>query len=263
MTKPQKRRIYIVGGKDRNVPRWLSAAFDYEQFEQDSANTRTLEPSQTPHAVICLTSWIGHEHWYGARDLAERLGVPLINSPGGWSGAIKAASDVGAEWFIQDIERAKNSKTLDAQQVIEVEDFIDNAWRDAYEREYEARAHLEKRYAKTIQELERLRQEGEAAKRVIAEVRAAASKQRKALDAVQARNERVSEALASHINSLVGLFEASDLSHESMVAALNRVADVRTLAKEKLAVLRATMTVAESGPLAPVTPTASKVEADS
>ena len=246
--KPQRRRIYIVGGKGKNIPRWLSAAFDYEQFEQDNPKTRTLEPEQSPDAVVCLKSWIGHEHWYGARDLAKRLGVPMIEAAGGWSGALKAASDAGVEWFIQDIDRAKRSGDLSDDQVEEVEDFVDNAWREAYEREYEAREALEKRVGQDRRELDRLRRVGEAEKRVISEVRAAAARHRKALDEVQARNERVSEALASHINSLVGLFEATDLSHESLIATMNRISIARTSAKEKLSVLRASMLVAEGGP---------------
>lgn len=254
MSNPQKRRIYIVGGKGRNIPKWLSAAFDYEQFEQDESKTRTLEPSSPPDAVICLKSWCGHEHWYGARDLAERLDVPLINAAGGWSSALKAAGDVGAEWFIQDIERAKRSDSISEETSTEIEDFVDNAWREAYEREYAARLHLERRYRRDRLELERLRQEGEAAKRVIAEVRAAAARQRRALNEVQARNERVSEALATHMDSLMALFEATDHSHEALVSATNRVASARANAKERLALLRASMEVAEGGPVeSPVT----------
>lgn len=255
MSKPQKRRIYIVGGKGKNIPRWLSAAFDYEQFEQDESKTRTLEPSVKPDAVVCLKSWCGHEHWYGARDLAERLEIPLINSAGGWSGALKAAADVGAEWFIQDIEKAKISGETTEGQAEEIEDFIDNAWREAYEREYEARQALEKRLGQERRELEHLKKKDEAAKRVIAEIRAAASRQRKALDEVQARNDRVSQALASHISSLVGLFEATDMSQDALKAAINSIADAKASANEKLAVLRASMIVAEGGPITDPVPT--------
>lgn len=199
-----KKKIYIVGGKGKNVPPWISAAFNYEQFDQDHAKTRTLEPSNSPDAVVVLSSWVGHEHFYGARDLSERLGIPMILSPGGWSASLKSAADQGVEWFIKDIDRAKTSGDLSDSQVADVEDFIDNAWREAYNREWSAREGIERRYNKdrgkfehAQRELARLREKEEAAQRVIAEVRAAAAAQRKATESAQAASERRTKAIAA------------------------------------------------------------------
>jgi len=229
----QKRRIYIVGGKGKNVPRWLSAAFDHEQFAQDNTKTRTLEPEKTPDAVVVLSSWVGHEHFYGARDLAERLDIPMILSPGGWSASLKGAADLGVEWFIQDIERARTTGNLPEQEQEAVEEFIDNAWREAYQREWAAREALERRYSKdrtkfeqAQSELTRLKAKGAAAMRVIAEVRTAADRQREASAEIQARSERISEALAMHINSL-----KEQARVESLRAAM-------TIAEDGLATIR-------------------------
>ena len=275
---PRKRRLYIVGGKGKNIPAWLSEAFDYEQFDQDNAKTRTLEPTEAPDAVVCLKSWVGHEHWYGARDLAERLGVPFINSAGGWSGSIKAADDLGVEWFIQGIERAKSSDDVEVAE--KAEEFVDNAWRGAYEREYEARQALEKRYGRDRRkfeaaqaELEKLKEQGAAAQRVIVEIRAAAAAQRTALEKINAaseqraheiqeRSERVAKALSEHMASLMALFEASDISHEALLAATNKLNTARALADEKLAILKASLAVAEGGVPSDLEQTA-KASADS
>ena len=265
MAGQSKRKLFIVGGKSRNVPRWLSNAFDYEQLEQDHPKTRTLEPSKTPDAVIVLSSWVGHEHFYGARDLAERLGIPLILSPGGWTSSLKGAADLGVEWFIQDIERARSTGNLTEAQVEEVAEFIDNAWREAYNREWAARNALERRCSRLRKELEgsqtaltELKERGEAARRVVAEVRAAAAKQREALEKartaserraekIQARSERVSEAISHHMISLLRLFEVAEVSSDALHAASVSLGEARGLAKEKLATLKASLSIAEEG----------------
>jgi len=255
---PLKRRLFIVGGKGKNVPRWLSEAFDYEQFDQENAKTRTLEPSVPPDAIVCLKSWVGHEHWYGARDLSQRLSVPLINAPGGWSTSLKAAADLGVEWYVQAVERARRSDDLTEDEAEEAEEFIDNAWREAYEREYEARQALEKRLRKDrtkfeqVQlELERLKKRetasAAAAKRVLAEVRAAAAKQRAASAEIQERSERVSEALIQHISSLKELFDSAEAGHAAVLKASSRLGDTRRIAQAKTDALRAAMTIAEDG----------------
>jgi len=255
---PLKRRLFIVGGKGKNVPRWLSEAFDYEQFDQENAKTRTLEPSVPPDAIVCLKSWVGHEHWYGARDLSQRLSVPLINAPGGWSTSLKAAADLGVEWYVQAVERARRSDDLTEDEAEEAEEFIDNAWREAYEREYEARQALEKRLRKDrtkfeqVQlELERLKKRetasAAAAKRVLAEVRLAAARQRAASAEIQERSERVSEALIHHISSLKELFDSAEAGHAAVLKASSRLGDTRRIAQAKTDALRAAMTIAEDG----------------
>jgi len=250
----QKRQLYIVGGKGKNVPGWLSAAFDYEQFDQDHAKTRTLEPTKTPDAVVVLSSWIGHEHFYGARDLAERLKIPMILSPGGWSSSLKAAADLGVEWYIQDVERARSSGDLAEPEVETVEVFIDNAWREAYNREWSAREALERRYSRdrskfdqAQEELARLKVKGEAAQRVIAQIRAAAAAQRKVSAEIQARSERVAEALSSHIKSLKDLFDVAEAGHAAVLKASSRIGDIRRIAQARLDALNAAMTIAEDG----------------
>lgn len=184
-TKQKRHRIFVVGGKGRNIPPWISAAFDCEQFVQDQSKTRTLEPQEKPDAIVILSSWIGHEHFYGARDLAEQLDIPLIISPGGWSASLKSAAELGVEWFIADIEKSKTNSVLTKEQTTEVEEVVDNAWREAYTREWTAHKALSRRFLKlqtklenTLEELEKLRVKDAAAQRVIEEIRAAAAKQR-------------------------------------------------------------------------------------
>jgi hypothetical protein len=253
-----KRRIYIVGGKGRNVPPWISAAFDHEQFHQDLAKTRSLDPEKKPDAVVVLSSWVGHEHFYGARDLAERLDIPMILSPGGWSASLKSAADLGVEWFINDIENAKNNKELTASQSDATVEFIDNAWREAYNREWSAREALVKRYSKTKkaldhaeQELSLLKEKEAAANRVITEVRAAAAQQRAEMEKnnqeIQQRSERIANALAQHVNTMKELFSSLDGAHQLLAQTTSQVGDVRGTSKSTLDFLLASLEIAEEG----------------
>jgi len=271
-SKPRKHRLFIVGGKGRNVPPWLSAAFDYEQFEQDHAKTRTLEPSVRPDAVVVLSSWVGHEHFYGARDLAGRLSIPMILSPGGWSTSLKAAADLGIEWFIKDIERARTSGGLPTPTVEALDEFVDNAWREAYNREWAAREALTQRYAKERKRSERLEAEltklkvtEAAAQRVIAEIRAAAALQRAEMERhneeVQHRSARVADALAEHMNTMKELFESVDETHAMLVKTTSHVHGVRNDAQRKMDFLRAALKVAEEGTPSRIVATESPISA--
>lgn len=250
----KKKRIYIVGGKGKNVPPWVDAAFDWEQFEQDKSKTRTLEPDETPDAVVVLSSWVGHEHFYGARDLAERLDIPMILSPGGWSASLKAAAELGVEWFITEIDRSRGSDALDEAQVEELDEFIDNAWREAYNREWTAREALERRYSKDRKLLEQARKDladlkrrDQAAQRVIREIRSAAAAQRNALEEVERRSERVARALLGHIGSLQELLVAAEESHSAVLSSSTKLGSARRLARAKLDALQAALNIAEDG----------------
>lgn len=201
---PKRRRIYVVGGKGKNVPPWVTAAFDVEQFDQEHTRGREPNAANRPDAIVVLSSWVGHKHFYDGRDLAERLKIPLILSPGGWSASLKSAADLGAEWFIKDIENAKKSDSLDEKEVTDLSEFIDNAWREAYTREWAAKTALVKRHESVRLELELAKEalgvatsRQAAADRVIQEIRAAAAQQREALDIAQAETGRLAESIRS------------------------------------------------------------------
>jgi len=257
-TESQKRRIYIVGGKGKNVPPWIDAAFAWEQFEQDHSKTRTLDPANRPDAVVVLSSWVGHEHFYGARDLAERLDIPMILSPGGWSASLKAAAELGINWFISDIERSRSSGVLTESQVEDLDSFIDNAWREAYQREWAAREALAKRYTKdrsrlehVERELTRLEVKEAAAQRVIAEIRAAAKTQREEMERhnseIQDRSSRIADALSHHISTMKELFESVDDAHLMLIRTTSKVSGARSEAQAKMDFLRASLQIAEEG----------------
>lgn len=208
-TPAKKRRIYIVGGKGKNVPPWITAAFDVAQFDQEHTRGREPSASNRPDAIVVLTSWVGHKHFFDGRDLADKLKIPLILSPGGWSAAIKSAADLGAEWFIKDIEAAKHSAEITPEQAADLTDYIDNAWREAYNREWSARTALEKRHESVRKELDEKKlmlsaasTRQEAADRVIREIRAAAKESRD-------RSGRLSAALSSQIEALEALHSHS------------------------------------------------------
>lgn len=252
----KKRRIYIVGGKGKNVPPWVAAAFDVEQFDQEHTRGREPDAGNKPDAIVVLTSWVGHKHFYDGRDLAAKLKIPLILSPGGWSAALKSAADLGAEWFIKDIEAAKKSADLSEKEVSDLTDYIDNAWREAYTREWTARAALEKRHEQLREELERAKESlgaaitrQEAADRVIREIRAAASQQRVALgkaqaetgrlaEIIKAKNERLSSAISVQLGNIESLMDHTFQAHNMLFKMAQEISDLRSKFYEGMKELR-------------------------
>jgi hypothetical protein len=234
MAESVKHKLFIVGGKDRNVPPWIRAAFEVEQFDQDAGSRgRVPEPDAKPDLIVVMKSWIGHKHYYDARELAERLGVPFIEAAGGWSSALQAAAAAEIDWFLKAIEATKDNEEVKASGEI-VEEAVDNAWRQAYEAEWTKHTALEKRYAKDRKKFEeaqdRLRTvitREAAAQRVIAEVREAArvqrglldkatSEARKLADETRQRSERISSALANHLLGIETLIDRVS-THESVL----------------------------------------------
>lgn len=266
MADAKKHKLFVVGGKDRNVPPWVKAAFEIEQFDQDEGSRgRVPEPKTRPEAVVVLKSWIGHKHYFDARDLAERLSVPFIEAAGGWSSAVQEAAEQGLDWFLSAIEQTKDSEEVKAAKV-DVSEVLDNAWRQAYESEWAAKAALERRYGKDLKKFEEAQDKlrtitarEAAAERVIAEVREAARLQRENLERSKAevghlvedakrRSERMSTALASHMLGLQSLIERVMAGEKALLQGARLLTDVREGLHRNLAELNATLEKAEESP---------------
>jgi hypothetical protein len=256
MADAKKRKLFVVGGKDRNVPSWIKAAFEVEQFDQDEGSRgRVPEPKATPDVIVVMKSWIGHKHYYDAKALAERLEVPLIEAAGGWSAAVQGAAEQELDWFLSAIEKTKDSEEVKAEKV-DVVEVIDSAWRQAYDREWAARTALERRYGKDRARFEaaqeRLRSVAgreTAALRVIAEVREAARLQRENLDQAKEeirklsdetrrRSERTSALLTAHIAGARALIDNVSAGEE----ALRQMTFAMKATKEGLALNLAALT---------------------
>lgn len=239
-------KLFIVGGKDRNVPPWIKAAFCVEQFDQDAGSRgRVPEPSTTPDAIIVMKSWIGHKHYYDARELATRLGVPMIEAAGGWSAAVQAAAEADLDWFLKAIEKTKDSEEVKTSKEEPVEEVIDNAWRQAYESEWTKRTALEKRYAKDRKKFEEadarlgaVAGREAAAHRVIEEVRAAAKAQRERLEAAteevrrlaeenRQRSDRITLALANHLIGIERLIDRVSAGEQVLLQGAKLLADTK------------------------------------
>jgi len=266
MADAKKHKLFVVGGKDRNVPSWIKAAFEVEQFDQDEGSRgRVPEPKATPDVIVVMKSWIGHKHYYDARDLAERLSVPLIEAAGGWSAAVQGAAEQELDWFLSAIEKTKDSEEVKAEKV-DVVEVIDSAWRQAYDREWAARTALERRYGKDRHRFEdaqaKLRtitNREAAAERVIAEVREAARLQREHLDKSKAevgrlvedakeRSERISGALGAHILGLNTLLARAEAGEDALAKAARFLAALRTDVQQSLAELNIALEKAEGLP---------------
>lgn len=276
--EPKKRRIYVVGGKGKNIPPWVTAAFDVEQFDQE--HTRGREPSadQRPDAIVVLTSWVGHKHFYDGRELAAKLSIPLILSPGGWSASLKSAADLGAEWFIKDIESAKKSDSLSEKEVSDLSDFIDNAWREAYSREWAARSALEKRHEILRKQLEDAKSQlasaatsRESADRVLREIRAAAAQQREALEIAQAetgrmaeviraKSDRLSAALATQLDYLAAVNDQLSSAANSLQTSAHHLSGLNDLFNQGMKELRAAIAAASDEESAQLTGPSNSIE---
>jgi hypothetical protein len=266
MAETNKRKLFIVGGKDRNVPSWIRAAFDFEQFDQDEGSRgRVPEPSIRPDAVIVMKSWIGHKHYYDARALAERLGVPMIEAAGGWAAALQAAAEQDLDWFLKAIEQTKDNEDVKASGE-NVEEVVESAWRGAYDREWAAKIALERRYSKDRQRFEAAQEKlsavagrEAAAQRVITEVREAAKIQREALeksseevrklsDETRQRSERISTALAAHLLGIESLIDRTSTAEQVLLQAAKIMSEARTALLRDLGQLNKSLERVEAGP---------------
>jgi hypothetical protein len=266
MADTKKHKLFVVGGKDRNVPPWIRAAFEVEQFDQDEGSRgRVPEPKAKPEVIVVLKSWIGHKHYFDACDLAKRLSVPLIEAAGGWSSAVQGAAEQELDWFLTAIEQTKDSEEVKAEKV-DVGEVIDNAWRQAYDREWAARTALERRYGKDRQKFEaaqvRLRaitNREAAAERVITEVREAARLQRenlerskeevrKLVEETKQRSERISASLTAHILGLNSLLSRASAGEEALDKATRFLAALRIDVQQTLTELNSALEKTEGPP---------------
>lgn len=246
-----KRRIMVVGGVDKNIPNWIRSAFELEHFTSERGVSEALSSSTPFDAVIVLNAWVSHRHYYDARSFAESRNIPCLTSPGGWSKAVRLAAEIGLDWFIASIEQAKD-RTLNEDDKEEIEHVIDNAWREAYEREWAKNQVLERRLAKDRKACDKARtskikakRREEAADRVIAEVREAAKRQRKHLDEataevrrtaekVAAENAVLSDCLSEHFDELRSLLDRLGRGEQALVEAARMMEKSRTVLQQSV-----------------------------
>jgi hypothetical protein len=132
----QKRRLLVVGGKWKHVPKWANTAFVVDLYEKgmdDNCGGRGHLPEfERADAVVISADHLSHTFSTQAHKLARKWGVPAFVSSDGWSRAIDAAARCRCDWFVdaaqRTAEKAEDLKTVEA---------VDNAWRDVagYERE--------------------------------------------------------------------------------------------------------------------------------
>lgn len=244
-----KRRILVVGGMaKKNVPDWVLESFNIEHFESTSGKSWKPNSGRDPDAVVVLNAWVSHKHFFDAREIAEKLSVPFIVSPGGWSAAIQKASDQGIDWFADSIQETTSDESGES-------DVVNNAWQEAYSKEWEARKALERRYSRdkklfdsAKKSLKQAEEKGAAADRVITEVREAAKEQRARLAAateefnrrseeIRQRNNRLSECLSSHFDVMKRLLDRIAVGEEALSHAVTIMKETRGLLESNMAEL--------------------------
>jgi hypothetical protein len=227
-TKVQdKKNILIVGGvTSKHNPPWLNT-FNVEFYPQEEHFKRIVAPKNKPHLIICLKSWISHKQCRDFRNYADENSIEFIISDGGLSMAIQRAAEKGLTWFVRDIDKA--IKNMPEDQVKNIDETIERAWHQAYNRERDKALALEKRLKKdrsrledALAKLEASERRESAATRVIAEVREATKVHQQTSEQTRAEIRRVASELREKIDKLLSEHENSAKTHVEEIAELRK-----------------------------------------
>ena len=213
----RRRRVLVVGGKERNIPIWARTAFDIELVSQETGGGKkgkgkldSYTSGTKPDAIVVCTKFVSHNFAGQAHEMGADLDIPVLKARDGWSTAVSEAARIGTDWFVDAVQVAGSALTVQRpDEALEALDLVDNAWKALAQAE-KAQADLErekaeaaiKRMAKVQGKLEKVeglyeRLRSGAADRVMAEIKRRAAEMRK--DAGSALTEEVREAVTSVI----------------------------------------------------------------
>lgn len=218
-----KRKILVVGGISKNIPKWINDAFEVDHYESETHFKRQFVSKAD--VIVILQGFVSHKQSSDAKKYAKENDIPLIVADKGWASALAQAADRGMLWLIDDI--GKEVKDAPLEDKLDV--MLNDAWRLAYKREYEKSRALERRLRKDRERLEESLAKLNAsesrentAARVITEVREAARKHRE--DSEQTRSEirRVANELREKIDKLLSEHEVAAQKHVSEISELRK-----------------------------------------
>lgn len=215
----EKKKVLVIGGLAKNIPKWISNVFELEHYEQQIHFKRTIAPDERPDVVVALRSWISHKQHKDARDYAVANNIPFISAENGWAQAVQQAMELGLHWFAKTVDKALPE--LEEPERTELDVILDRAWENAFAREKEKVSALERRLRKdrnrleqTLKKLSTAEAKEEAAERVLVSIREAAQKQKTKIDSLRLRQNKVLDLIRSVIEGQETLGISNDLIFE-------------------------------------------------
>jgi len=186
---PLRRRVLVIGGKEKNIPVWARNAFDIELIDQQTQGGKGRLDTQPADAIVVCTIAVSHNFSKQAHEMGRVWGVPVLKARDGWSSAVQDAARVRADWFVDAVQMsgealvAKNPPR--AQEALET---VDNAWKALAEGEREKADAAIKRMAKLETKLNKVeeaynRLRSGAQERVLQEIRQRAAELRREMRA--------------------------------------------------------------------------------
>ena len=187
---PLRRRVLVVGGKEKNIPVWARNAFEIELVDQqEQSSGKGKLGSQPADAIVICTVAVSHNFSKQAHELGRDWGVPVLKARDGWSSAVQGAARCGADWFVDAVQRAgENLMMKNAPRAEEAMEAVDNAWKALAVVEREKTVAAMKRLGKLNARLEKIedaysRLRSGAQERVLQEIRQRAAEIRQELRA--------------------------------------------------------------------------------
>lgn len=207
------RRVLVVGGAWHNIPTWARDAFEIEHVDQEQG-TGNLKPKNEADCIVLQINWISHNMSGQAHDIGRKWGVPVLKARDGWSSAVAHAARNKVDWFVDAVQLAGRRRLKTEPEVAaEIEETVDNAWRDTAQHERDRAEAAQKRLQKVQVKLDKVssayeRVRSGAEQRVIQAVnqRAAELRGRRDVELDKIRKELYS--LANEARSFIGRVES-------------------------------------------------------
>lgn len=150
------RRVLVVGGRQNNIPSWARDTFDIEHVDQECGD----KPFTVKHKADCIVvqvNWASHVMSGLAHELGRQWEVPVLKARDGWSSAVAHAARNKVDWFVDAVQLAgRRQKKDDPEKAVEVEEIVDNAWKNHAIQEREKAEAAEKRLAKVQAKFEKV-----------------------------------------------------------------------------------------------------------
>jgi hypothetical protein len=204
-----KRKVLVVGGLPKDVPAWVSEAFEVEQITgHNNGGSGFLKPTIEPDVVIVCHDYVSHNYADQAHQIASKRGVPWIGMRTGWSGVVEMAAKAGLDWLVN--ARQSATEKCEGEEREKGEREVNNAWEQTVEYERQRAEAAIKRLAKEERKREAadatIERQREAAQRVVAEI-----------------NRRH----AARIEQLLAEFKDATDQAEAVIARLKRICQMR------------------------------------
>jgi hypothetical protein len=150
------RCVLVVGGSWRNIPSWARDAFDIEHIDQEHGDG-PFRVKQKADCIVVQVNWTSHAMSGQAHDLGRDWDVPVLKARDGWSSAVAHAARNKVDWFVDAVQLAgRRRKKTEPEKAAEIEEVVDNAWKEHALNEREKAEAAERRLQKIQTKLDKV-----------------------------------------------------------------------------------------------------------